>query len=80
MTLQEKFIKKETLSFPLLADPDGKVTEAFGVLNPKNKLATRATFVISKDGTIAKIYPKVSSAKDHPQEVLEFVKKNLAKN
>jgi peroxiredoxin len=33
----------------------------------------RKTFVISKDGTIAKIYDKVA-VNTHPQEVLDFVK------
>jgi thioredoxin-dependent peroxiredoxin len=76
--LQDKFIKKEMLTFPLLADPDGKVTTKFGVLSPK-KFAKRATFIINKEGTVARVFPAVGNAGAHPEEVLEFVKKNLAK-
>jgi peroxiredoxin Q/BCP len=77
--LQTKFIEKENLVFPLLADPEGKVTKAYDALNPKNKLAKRTTFIINKEGNIAKIFPNVAKAGDHPEEVLQYVKKNLAK-
>ena len=76
--MQGKFIEKEKLSFPLLADPEGKVSKAFGVWQ-KNGFAKRATFIINKDGNLAKIYASVSNAGDHPQEVLDFVKEKLAK-
>ncbi len=79
MVLQSKFIEKEKLAFPLLADPEAKVAKAYDVLNPKNKLAKRVTFVINKEGNIAKVF-NVAKAGDHPQEVLDYVKKNLSKN
>ena len=62
----------------MLADPEAKVTKAYDAFNPKNKLAKRVTFVINKEGNIAKIY-NVAKAGDHPAEVLEYVKTNLAK-
>jgi thioredoxin-dependent peroxiredoxin len=72
---QVKFTDKEKLTFPLLADADKKVTDAFGVLNEKG-MAKRTTFVIDKKGVVRKIYrePKVDS---HPQEVLDYVKEHL---
>lgn len=76
--LQSKFIAKEKLIFPLLADPEAKVARAYYVFNPKNNLAKRVTFVITKDGNIAKIF-NVTKAGDHPGEVLEYVQKNIAK-
>ena len=63
---QQQFTDKEKLSYPLLADPDKKLMTALGVKG-------RSTWVIDKDGKIAKIYPKVNVG-DHPKEVLEFVK------
>jgi thioredoxin-dependent peroxiredoxin len=63
---QQKFTEKENLTYPLLGDPDKKLMAALGVKG-------RATWVIDKDGKIAKVYPKVNVA-DHPKEVLEFVK------
>lgn len=50
----------------LIADTDGKLCDAFGVISDKNlygkivKGITRSTFLISPDGTIRKVWPKVS--------------------
>jgi thioredoxin-dependent peroxiredoxin len=63
---QQQFTDKEKLSYPLIGDPDKKLITALGVKG-------RSTWVIDKDGKIAKIYPKVNVG-DHPKEVLEFVK------
>jgi peroxiredoxin Q/BCP len=63
---QQEFTDKEKLSYPLLADPEKKLMGAIGVKG-------RSTWVIDKDGKIAKVYDKVDVAK-HPKEVLEFVK------
>jgi peroxiredoxin Q/BCP len=76
---QQKFTEKEKLNFPLLADPQQKVAKAFGVVAPGKAFAKRSTFIINKQGNIAKIYPAVGKAADHPQEVLEYVEKNLKK-
>ncbi|MCI0464710.1 MAG: redoxin domain-containing protein [Gemmataceae bacterium] len=78
LALQEKFTQKEKLNFPLYADPEQKVAKTFGVLIPGKPLARRATFVIDKQGTIAKIFPAVKNAGGHPEEVLAYVKANLA--
>ena len=75
---QQKFTEKEKLTTPLLADPDKKVTMAYHVLNPKNGKAQRVTFVIDKKGVVRQIYTKVTPNK-HPQDVLEYIKENLAK-
>ena len=63
---QQQFTDKEKLTYPLLADPDKKLMTALGVKG-------RSTWVIDKDGKIAKVYDKVDVNK-HPKEVLEFVK------
>ncbi len=77
---QQKFTDKENLNFPLLADSEKKVTKEFGVAMPANKnFAQRVTFVINKEGKIAKIYSKVADAGKHPDEVLKYVKENLTK-
>jgi thioredoxin-dependent peroxiredoxin len=73
---QAKFTEKEKLEIPLLADPDKKLTKAFGAFNPDRGMASRYTYVIDKKGVIRKIYTKVAPA-DHPGEVLEYVKENL---
>ena len=72
---QLKFTERESLKTPLFADPEKKVTTAFGALAP-NGFAKRYTFVIDKKGVVRKIYTTVKPA-DHPAEVLAFVKDNL---
>ena len=63
---QQQFTDKEKLSYPLIGDPDKKLITALGVKG-------RSTWVIDKDGKIAKVYDKVDVNK-HPKEVLDFVK------
>jgi thioredoxin-dependent peroxiredoxin len=70
-----KFARKFDLPFTLLADPDHKVCEAYGVWKEKNMYGRkvmgieRTTFVIGPDGKIEKIYGKVK-AKGHAAAVL----------
>ena len=73
---EQKFTDKEKLTFPILADADKTAAAAYGVLSDKG-YANRTTFVIDKKGVVRKVYPSVSSAGDHPDEVLQYVKKNL---
>ena len=62
----------------MLADTDGKVCQAYGVWQEKSLYGrkfmgiVRSTFVISPQGKIAKIYPKVK-VKGHVDEVLGFL-------
>ncbi|MGB8954360.1 MAG: thioredoxin-dependent thiol peroxidase [Tumebacillaceae bacterium] len=75
----EKFISKYELPFILLADEEHTVCEQYGVWKEKNMYGKkywgveRTTFLIDKDGNIAKVYPKVKVA-GHVDKVLEDVK------
>ena len=51
----QKFIEKHNLNFPLLADTDGKIADAFGVRVPGKNVARRVSFLIGKDGKIAHV-------------------------
>jgi peroxiredoxin Q/BCP len=62
------FADKHSLPFLLLPDKDKSIARAFGV-PVRFGLAKRVTFVIDKDGKIAKVFPDVSP-KGHAQEVL----------
>jgi thioredoxin-dependent peroxiredoxin len=71
----ETFCTKDSLSFKLLADPDHKVTDAYGVpvmMTPIGKLAQRDTFLISPEGRIVKFW-KVKDIKAHSDEVLAAI-------
>jgi len=71
----EKFRAKYRLPFPLLADPDHAVAEAYGAWGEKSMYGRkyqgilRSTYLIGPDGRIAKVFPKVKP-KGHAAEVL----------
>lgn len=71
-----KFASKYHLPFPLLADQEGKVAEAYGALNNLFviKLAKRYTFLINPSGKIAKTYLSVDTSR-HSQEIIDDLKK-----
>ena len=75
----DRFRERHELNFPLLADTEATVAQAYGVWQAKNNYGkvnlgiVRTTFVIDKAGLIRKIYPKVK-VDQHADAVLEFVK------
>lgn len=72
--LQQKFIDTHMLPMALLCDTDLKLINSLGIRgSATGKTPKRVTFVVDKEGKIAKIYETVKPA-DHPKEVLEFVK------
>ena len=74
----QKFIAKHNLNFTLLADTDGKITDAYGVRREAGKnMARRASFLIGLDGKIAHVTDTPSAA-THLTEMKEAVGK-LAK-
>jgi peroxiredoxin Q/BCP len=75
----QKFIAKHNLNFPLLADTDGKIADAFGVRRETGKnMARRASFLIGLDGKILHV-TDVPSADVHLIEMQQAVMKLEAK-
>ncbi len=75
----QKFIAKHNLNFPLLADTDGKIADAFGVRRePGKNMARRASFLIGLDGKIAHV-TDVPSADVHLAEMKDAVAKLTTK-
>jgi len=68
----KKFERKYGLNFTLVADPQKKIIDAYGV-GGSFGTARRVTFLIDHEGKIRHIWPKVSP-KGHSAEVLEKVK------
>jgi peroxiredoxin Q/BCP len=70
-----KFIEKHTLPFPLLADTETAVCEAYGVWVEKSMYGRkymgveRTTFLIDGDGVIRRVWPKVKVT-GHVAEIL----------
>ncbi|HKJ87220.1 MAG TPA: peroxiredoxin [Gammaproteobacteria bacterium] len=75
----EKFAAKQEFPFPLLADPEEEVCNAYGVLKEKNMYGKkvwgieRSTFVIDAEGVIRHAHRKVK-VDGHVDQVLEEVK------
>ena len=73
---QTKFKEKYELPFPLLADEDKLVIEAFGVWGPKKFMGKeydgihRTTFVIDENGIIDEVIEKVKT-KEHADQILK---------
>jgi peroxiredoxin Q/BCP len=74
----QKFKTKHSLPFPLWADEEHKLAEAFGVWQEKKFMGrtymgmTRSTFVIDPHGVIVKVWETVNPV-NHSQEVIVFL-------
>jgi peroxiredoxin Q/BCP len=72
----KKFKKKFDLNFPLLADTDKKIVEAYGTWKEKSMYGKkymgieRTTFVIDEQGKISHVFPKVK-VDQHYDQVLD---------
>lgn len=73
----QRFITKNELPFPLIADTDKKLVEEFGVWGEKTLAGRkymgtfRTTFIINKEGIITHIFtPKEIKTKEHAVQVL----------
>ena len=68
----KKFSTKFSLPFPLISDKEKRIATAYGVLRVTGT-TNRVTFIIDKNGKIAKIFPKVDVSK-HTEEVVAAIK------
>lgn len=73
----QKFIEKNSLPFPLIADTDKKLIEQFGVWGEKSMYGRkymgtfRTTFIINEEGIVERIIgPKEVKTKDHAAQIL----------
>lgn len=75
----EKFARKFSLNFPILADTDNSVGKAYDVYGPKKMFGNlfdgyhRESFLIDKEGVIVKHYPNVKP-EEHVAEILADLK------
>lgn len=67
------FADKFHLPFSLLADPDKRIIEAYGVKMPLLGFARRTTFLIDPRGVVRKVITDTRT-KDHDQQVLAALK------
>ena len=73
-----KFADKYGLTFPLLADTDKALIEAYGVWVEKSLYGkkymgiSRSSFLVGVDGRVEQVWEKVNT-KTHAQDVLNFI-------
>ena len=73
---QLNFATKNNLSYPLLADEDRNIIEAYGVWGPKKFMGReydgihRNTFIIDENGLIEEVISKVKT-KEHAAQILD---------
>jgi len=74
----KEFTEKHELPFPLIADEDKSIIQAYGVWGEKNLYGKksmgikRTTFVIDEKSVITKIFKQVKS-KTHTNQILEKI-------
>ncbi|GAB6982793.1 thioredoxin-dependent thiol peroxidase [Prevotella dentasini JCM 15908] len=74
----KKFIEKNDLPFPLIADVDKTLNETFGVYGEKKMYGRtymgtfRTTFIINEEGIIEQVFtPKQIKVKEHAEQILK---------
>lgn len=74
---QKNFATKYDLKYPLIADEEKKIIQAFGVWGPKKFMGKefdgihRTTFLVNEEGEIEEVITKVKT-KEHAQQILNL--------
>ena len=78
---EKKFETKYKLPFTLIADPENKVTELYGVRDMKKLFGReymgilRTTFIVDEKGSILRIFSRPKN-KAHAEEIIAAMKKS----
>lgn len=76
----QKFSEKYELPFPLIADTEKKILNAYGVWGLKKNYGReyqgvfRTTFIINEEGIIERVFKKVKT-KEHTAQILSAIEK-----
>jgi peroxiredoxin Q/BCP len=71
--VQQKFIDKFELTFPLVSDTSKDIIDAYGAREVLGVTAKRKTFLIDPDGRVAQIWPKVK-VEGHADDVVATIR------
>ena len=63
----------QDLPFPMLADVKRELTASLGILDPKEGVAQRATYIVDPQGIIRFVYVTDLSVGRNPKEVLRIL-------
>jgi peroxiredoxin Q/BCP len=71
--IQQRFIDKFGLTFPLISDTAKTIIDAYGAREVLGVTAKRKTFLVGPDGRIARVWPKVK-VDGHAEDVLGVIR------
>ncbi|HRE74334.1 MAG TPA: thioredoxin-dependent thiol peroxidase [Flavobacteriales bacterium] len=77
--MHERFREKHQLPYPLIADEEKELIQAYGVWGPKVFMGkkfdgiNRTTFIIDEAGKIRNVIAKVKT-KEHAEQIFELIK------
>lgn len=74
-SVQQKFIDTFGLRFPMLADPDKEIIDAYGAREVLGVTAKRKTFLIDPEGRVAQVWKKVS-VEGHGEDVIDAIRRH----
>lgn len=79
----QKFIEKNQLNFPLIADTEQQLVQEMGVWGEKSMYGrkymgtVRTTFIINEEGVIEKVFPpKEIKTKEHAAQILAWLEQS----
>jgi peroxiredoxin Q/BCP len=75
LTTQCEFGRRQTVNFPLLADPDRHIQGSYGVLWPLTGRARRVTFVIDENAVIELVAWHEFQVSKHLDDILTHLRK-----
>lgn len=76
--VQQRFIDKFGLTFPMLSDTSKEIITAYGAREVLGIVAKRSTFLIGPDGHVAHTWPRVS-VEGHADDVVATLKELAAR-
>lgn len=71
--VQQRFIDKFGLTFPMISDTSKEIISAYGAREVLGVTAKRKTFLIGPDGRVAHVWPAVR-VEGHAENVVATVK------
>jgi len=71
--IQQRFIDKFELTFPMISDTGKTIIDAYGAREVLGVTAKRKTFLVGPDGSIAHVWPKVT-VEGHADAVLAVIR------
>ena len=71
--IQQRFVDKYDLTFPMIPDPEKSIIGAYGTQAVLGVTAVRSTFLIDPHGTIVRVWPKVK-VEGHADDVAAAIR------